>query len=168
MDRVSIMKRIVDTIANDRGSALVLALLVLVLLTLMGISATTTSTIEVQMAGSEKVYDMAFYAAESGWQTSLNWLDNQYPAVTQNLGWDEGSETFLEASYNSPGKMVLAEDNDTEYSVTIEFVGTRAVPGYGTNFRRFNYQVESEGFGPSNARSKVRVVAGKILDTESS
>jgi Tfp pilus assembly protein PilX len=41
------MKKIVDTIANDRGSALVVALLVLVLLTLMGISATTTSTIEV-------------------------------------------------------------------------------------------------------------------------
>jgi Tfp pilus assembly protein PilX len=42
------MKKIVDTIANDRGSALVVALLVLVLLTLMGISATTTSTIEVR------------------------------------------------------------------------------------------------------------------------
>ena len=55
------MKGIVDTIANDRGSALVVALLVLVLLTLMGISATTTSTIEVQMAGNEKFHDMAFY-----------------------------------------------------------------------------------------------------------
>ncbi|MGD8433707.1 MAG: PilX N-terminal domain-containing pilus assembly protein, partial [Syntrophobacterales bacterium] len=75
------MKKIVDNIANDRGSALVIALLVLVLLTLMGISATTTSTIEVQMAGNEKFLDMAFYAAESGWQTSLNWLDRQYPAV---------------------------------------------------------------------------------------
>ena len=41
------MKKIVDDIGNDRGSALVIALLVLVLLTLMGISATTTSTIEV-------------------------------------------------------------------------------------------------------------------------
>ena len=163
------MKRIVDTIANDRGSALVLALLVLVLLTLMGISATTTSTIEVQMAGSEKVYDMAFYAAESGWQTSLNWLDNQYPAVTENLGSDVGGpEPFSVGNYNDPGRILLADDNDTKYSVKIEFVGTRAVPGYGTNYRRFNYQVDSEGFGPSNARSKVRVVAGKIFDTEGS
>ena len=160
------MKKIVDTIANDRGSALLIAMLVLVLLTLMGISATTTSTIEVQMAGTEKFHDMAFYAAESGWQTSLNWLDRQYPAVTQNLGWDEVSETFVEANYNSPDYMVLAEDNDTEYSVAIEFVGTSAVPGYGTNYRRFNYRVDSTGIGPSNARSEVRVVAGKIFDTE--
>ena len=160
------MKGIADTIANDRGSALVIALLVLVLLTLMGISATTTSTIEVQMAGNEKFHDMAFYAAESGWQTSLNWLDRQYPAVTQNLGWDGVSETFVEANYNTPDYIVLARDNDTEYSVTIEFVGTRAVPGYGTNFRRFNYRVDSTGIGPGDARSEVRVVAGKIFDTE--
>lgn len=162
------MKKIVDNIANDRGSALVIALLVLVLLTLMGISATTTSTIEVQMAGNEKFHDMAFYAAESGWQTSLNWLDRQYPAVTQNLGWDEASETFVETKYNSSDYMVLAGDNDTEYSVNIEFVGTTAVPGYGTNFRRFNYKVDSRGIGPSNARSTVRVVAGKIFDMEGS
>jgi len=166
------MKDTVHTIANDRGSALVVALLVLVLLTLIGISATTTSTIEVQMAGSEKVYDMAFYAAESGWQTSLNWLDAQYPGVTQNLGLDEASETFIQEKYNNPDFIVLAEDNDTEYSVKIEFVGTRAVPGYGTNFRRFNYRVDSTGkvdltgIGPGNARSEVSVVAGKIFDTE--
>ena len=160
------MKRIVDTIANDRGSALLIALLVLVLLTLMGISATTTSTIEVQMAGSEKVYEMAFYAAESGWQASLNWLDQQYPAITQNLGWDQGSGTFVEANFNTPDYSVLASDNDTEYSTKIEFLGTGAVPGYGTNFRRFNYRVDSVGIGPGNARSEVRVVAGKIFDTE--
>ncbi|MCG6944768.1 MAG: pilus assembly PilX N-terminal domain-containing protein [Deltaproteobacteria bacterium] len=164
------MKRIADTIANDRGSALVIALLVLVLLTLMGISATTTSTIEVQMAGNEKFHDMAFYAAESGWQRSLNWLDSQYPAVTEKVGWDEDATplpTFSPGEkYNNPDPIVLAEDNDTEYSVKIEFVGTRAVPGYGTNFRRFNYQVDSTGIGPGNARSEVRVVAGKIFDTE--
>jgi hypothetical protein len=162
------MRRIVDTLANDRGSVLVIALLVLVLLTLIGISATTTSTTEVQMAGSEKVYEMAFYAAESGWQTSLNWLDRQYPAVTQNLGWDQGSETFVEANFNTPDYVVLARDNDTSYSMKIEFVGTRSVPGYGTNFRRFNYRVDSVGIGPGNARSEVRVVAGKIFDTEGS
>jgi hypothetical protein len=162
------MKGIVIDIANDRGSALVVALLVLVLLTLIGISATTTSTIEVQMAGSEKVYDMAFYAAESGWQTSLNWLDAQYPGVTHNLGLDEESETFMQEKYGTPDFIVLAEDNNTEYSVTIEFVGTRVVPGYATNFRRFNYEVDSTGIGPGNARSKVRVVAGKIFDTEGS
>ncbi len=162
------MKVIVDTIANDRGSALVVALLVLVLLTLMGISATTTSTIEVQMAGNEKFHEMAFYAADSGWQEALNWLDRQYPGITDNRRWDAVDDTFSPKDENDPPPdyISLAVDNSTAYRVEIDFVGTRAVPGYGTNFRRFNYRVNSVGFGPRNARSEVSVVAGKIFDTE--
>jgi len=133
----------------------------------MGISATTTSTVEVQMAGSEKFYEMAFYSAESGWQRALNWLDDQYPGVTQNLGWDEDagtSGTYTEDNFNAPDGISLAGDNNTDYYVTIEFVGTAPVPGYGTSFRRFNYEVRSRGEGPGNARSVVEVTAGKIFD----
>jgi hypothetical protein len=168
------MRDIDYTIANEKGSALVLALLVLVLLTLMGISATTTSTIEVQMAGNEKFYELAFYTAESGWQRALNWLDGQYPGVTHNLvwGWDEesGTWTFIEVVGDfeeaATAGISLAGDNNTEYQVKIESVESTAVPGYGTNFRRLNYRVNSVGIGPSNARSEVSVVAGKIFDTE--
>ena len=161
------MKGIVYNIANDRGSALVLALLVLVLLTLMGISATTTSTIEVQMAGNDKVHEMAFYAAESGWQEALNWLDRQYPGITDNRRWDAGDETFSpkEGDDTPPDYISLEEDNITAYRVEIDFAGTTPVSGYGTDFRRFNYRVDSEGVGPGNARSKVRVTAGKVFDT---
>jgi len=168
------MRDIDYTIANEKGSALVLALLVLVLLTLMGISATTTSTIEVQMAGNEKFYELAFYTAESGWQRALNWLDGQYPGVTHNFvwGWDEesGTWTFIEVVGDfeeaATAGISLAGDNNTEYQVKIESVESTAVPGYGTNFRRLNYRVNSVGIGPSNARSEVSVVAGKIFDTE--
>ena len=40
----------VSAIDNQRGSALVIALLMLVVLTLIGISATTTTTFELQIA----------------------------------------------------------------------------------------------------------------------
>ena len=49
---------------NHRGSALVVALLMLVVLTLIGISATTTTTFELQIAGNDKLYKRAFYAAD--------------------------------------------------------------------------------------------------------
>ncbi len=45
---------------------LVLALLILVFLTIIGISATTTTEIELQIAGNEKASKMAFYNADSG------------------------------------------------------------------------------------------------------
>ena len=152
--------------ANEKGSALVLALLMLVLLTLMGISATTTSTVEIQMAGGEKFYELAFYSAESGWQRALNWLDNQFPGVTDNRVWD-GTDFIAVAGSLDDAATVgipLATDNNTQYFVKVEFVGTAPAAGYGTGFRRFNYRVNSVGRGPGNARSEVEVTAGKVFD----
>ena len=159
------MKNIIYDIANDRGSALVVALLILVLLTLMGISATTTSTIEVQMAGNEKFHEMAFYAAESGWQEALNWLDRQYPGITEQVGWNASSGTFATGdNYDAPDYIPLAEDNNTGYYLKIDFAGTTPVAGYSSDYRRFNYRVNSVGMGPGNARSVVEVTAGKVFD----
>ena len=168
LQKLKYMNRISSIWANEKGSALVLALLILVLLTLMGISATTTSTVEIQMAGGEKFYELAFYSAESGWQRALNWLDDQYPAVTENLAWNEGEKKFTQVVGDfeevEPDGITLADDNSTEYRVKLEFVGTAPAAGYGTSFRRFNYRVNSVGIGPGNARSEVEVTAGKVFD----
>jgi hypothetical protein len=50
---------------NEEGSVLILALIMLVLLTLIGISATTTSTIETRIAGNERLYKRNLYSAEA-------------------------------------------------------------------------------------------------------
>ena len=51
---------------NQRGSALIVALLMLVVLTLIGISATTTTTFELQISGNDKLYKRSFFAADGG------------------------------------------------------------------------------------------------------
>jgi hypothetical protein len=160
------MNSIFSNFNNEKGSALVLSLLILVLLTLMGISATTTSTVEIQMAGGEKFYELAFYSAESGWQRALNWLDNQFPGITDNRVWDGADFIPVAGSLDQAATVgiPLAEDNNTQYRVKMEFVGTAPVAGYGTSFRRFNYRVNSVGIGPGNARSEVEVTAGKVFD----
>ena len=48
---------------NEKGSIIVLAMVLLMLLTLLGIAATTTSSIEVQIAGNEMRHKLAFYSA---------------------------------------------------------------------------------------------------------
>jgi hypothetical protein len=160
------MNSIFSNFNNEKGSALVLSLLALVLLTLMGISATTTSTVEIQMAGGEKFYELAFYSAESGWQRALNWLDNQYPGVTDNRVWDGTDFMPVTGSLDDATTVgiPLANDNSTWYFVKVEFAGTAPAAGYGTNFRRFNYRINSAGTGPGNARSEVEVTAGKVFD----
>jgi len=52
--------------SNEEGSIMVVALIMLVLLTLIGISASTTTEFETQIAGNEKFHKTAFYNAESG------------------------------------------------------------------------------------------------------
>ena len=51
---------------SENGSVLVVALLMMVLLTLIGISASNTSTTEMQISSNEQLNRMVFYAAEAG------------------------------------------------------------------------------------------------------
>lgn len=55
---------ILSILNEEQGSALVIALLMLVILTLLGITATTTSKVELKISGNDKLYRMAFYEAD--------------------------------------------------------------------------------------------------------
>jgi hypothetical protein len=49
--------------------------MIVVLLTVIGISASTTSTIDIQIAGNEKLYKIAFYAADGGTELAHELLE---------------------------------------------------------------------------------------------
>jgi hypothetical protein len=51
---------------EERGSVLLIALLMLALLSLIGIAGTTSSSTELRIAGNHKISTQAFYAAEAG------------------------------------------------------------------------------------------------------
>jgi Tfp pilus assembly protein PilX len=51
---------------QQQGAALVMAVLILLVLTVIGIYAVTTSTLETKIAGSERVLQEAFHAADGG------------------------------------------------------------------------------------------------------
>jgi hypothetical protein len=66
---------------NEKGSVMVLAVIMLVLLTLIGIAALTSSSIDTQISGNELRHKWAFYAAESAtayvtWSPDLYSPDN--------------------------------------------------------------------------------------------
>jgi hypothetical protein len=60
------MKRSIFSFRNEDGSALIIVVLTLLLGTLIGICATITSTIEIQISGNDKFHKIAFYGADSG------------------------------------------------------------------------------------------------------
>lgn len=66
---VSSNKRVkvpVDCLNNQKGSALIIALIVMAVLTLVGLSAINTATVENKIVGNERIYQENFYLAESG------------------------------------------------------------------------------------------------------
>lgn len=61
---------------NEDGSVIVIAMIMMVLLTLLGISATMTSNIEIQIAGNDMIYKQNLYMAEAGAMEAAQNLEN--------------------------------------------------------------------------------------------
>jgi len=83
---------------NNRGSALVVALLMLVVLTLIGISATTTTTFELQIAGNDKLYKQAFYAADGATEMGGELIEQNI----EDRDWDFGADGVTAISPSNP------------------------------------------------------------------
>jgi len=83
---------------NNRGSALVVALLMLVVLTLIGISATTTTTFELQIAGNDRLYKQAFYAADGATEMGGELIEQNI----EDRDWDFGADGVTAVSPSNP------------------------------------------------------------------
>lgn len=55
-----------NQLKNQKGIALVIALVMLLVLTLIGISSINMSTYETNIAGNERAYNLALYTADGG------------------------------------------------------------------------------------------------------
>ena len=79
------MIKTIAILKKEDGSVIIAALLILVLLTIIGISATSTSNMELNITSNAQLHKMSFFMAESGWHVMADWLDDQYPMPTLNL-----------------------------------------------------------------------------------
>ncbi|MBN1626081.1 MAG: hypothetical protein JW944_06105 [Deltaproteobacteria bacterium] len=174
--------------SGEQGSVMVVALVILVLLTIIGISATTTTNIETQIAGNEKVQKIAFYTADSGVPTSAKLIsaiidsqtqptlaDVEYaevggvtdPLLRQIMGYDpyDGGDPRDDVTFTF--------GSNTTASADIERTGTEILAGGGVEFGSgaegvgggaagggvaIFYDIDSLGEGPSNSQSNI--VAG--------
>ena len=174
------------TFNKDDGSVMVAALLILVLLTIIGISATTMSNSELNITTNMQLHKTAFFTAESGWHVMADWLDDQYPLPTVDLGSDnsDGKDStdndgdgltdeldeyilFTTAKSGSPDMLPFSDSkSDFQYGVAAVYSGAGIAPGWDpTMFLRYNYQITSTASVPARieaAVSQITVTAGKI------
>jgi hypothetical protein len=101
------MKSLINKAKNEDGSVLIVALLILVFLTIIGISATTTTNIELQVAGNQKFHKNAFYHADSGVYT--------IPKIISAC-IDSGTEINIGSGTTEPDIRYSTESSSTLFS----------------------------------------------------
>jgi len=69
-------------IAQQRGIALVIALIFLLILTIFGVTAMSTTALEEKMAGNTKERNVAFQSAESALRLAEDWVSAQLTMPT--------------------------------------------------------------------------------------
>ncbi len=108
---------------NERGSALVISLMLLLILTAIGIYAINTSTTEIDLTLQSKVGTVTLNAAEAGAYVAIDRVPNVLVAAL-------------------PGTL----SNQAYYGATSGLTGSMTLrPGYGWNFRFADFGVDSTG-----------------------
>jgi hypothetical protein len=109
---------------RDSGSVLIIALLVLMLLALLGVSAGTTASIEIRVAGNERVYRQNLYRAEGAAVVGAQLLENNQDIVAlresafPNMSYAElpDPDPFSDANWVPP-LSAAAIDDQSRYTM---------------------------------------------------
>jgi Tfp pilus assembly protein PilX len=129
-----------DSRMNQKGFALVIALIMLLVLTLMGFAAVNLTSYESRISGNERVYNNAFYAGDGG---------------VENFRGRVSTGEFVYSVANSGSYQVAIGDcvSNVTYSRSV-----MASPGGGGDVAVF--RVTSEGVSPNvPVAGRVRIEA---------
>ncbi len=124
------------TMTNERGSALIITLMLLLILTAIGIYAISISTTEMGIALQSKTGMAAMNTAESGVHYAIDQVPNITNAYTTNLA------------------------DLSSYSVSSWATGGMTLkPGFGANYRFADFGVDSTGSPPPQFQGRRRIQA---------
>ncbi len=147
---------------GERGSVLVVAILVMMVLSFIGMAMMTLSVTEHSMAYNAVWGEGAFAAAEAGINVGINQLSANATTATKPIPATGTSVTIASGyTYRSGGKSDAGPQ-------PVKFIKTRTEPGYsialGTGYNpagyAFNsYQVNATGTGPRNAVREIEIQA---------
>ena len=148
------MQPIVSNFKNQKGFAIVVVLSVLALITLVGIMATRTTSTELQIATSDEIYKISFYAAEAARAYVLS-NNNLYSSANINPGTpvgfpDDSDDTVTQA---------LKEGSIQYFNGDVEYLSA-STPPRGTGFQvgKFKahiYRMTCTGYGPRDSETTI-------------
>jgi Tfp pilus assembly protein PilX len=118
---------------NEKGVALVIALIMLVVLTFLGIASINSSVFEARISGNDRVGSAAFYATEGGVKVGIS----RIPDITPYSGTIGSDETYRSGRLTDTSPQPL------------KTLGLMLKPGFETTweFKRFQINATGESFG---------------------
>ena len=133
-----------DDLKDQKGIALVVALIMLLVLTFIGFGAISLTSYEARIAGNERVYNNAFYASDGG---------------VENFRGRASAGEFIYAVADSGSYQITVGECTSNVRYSRKVVDA---PGGGSTVAVFT--VTSEGISPSLPTSG-RVVIESIIET---
>ena len=126
---------------QQQGAALVIAILILLVLTVVGIYAVTTSTLETKIAGSERVLQEAFHAADGGVDYGRHvielFLTDPNPTLPSGATVEPNANDFREeilGADTSGTPYVEAEIGKCDTEIQVERIKAEEATGYPSEF----------------------------------
>jgi hypothetical protein len=166
----------VSAIDNQKGSVLVVALLILVVLTLIGISATTTTTFELQIATNDKLFKRAFYAADGATEMCGEVIEQNIDERDWNNTITRGNLAVWRQTKKEDGTLVdladgnlyLNRDDDFIPSTTDQTVsGLPSDENYDLIYPLTAVNTSTWTMIPDAVRTSMKVVGNTTLSTGS-
>ena len=161
------MKRIPLVLKDERGVALVVALLFLTLLSLLGIAGIITSSTDTKIAGNSLSSAKAFYNAEAGAEEARirlkgsqpsdkivkdpNYPDSKWSAyILTSSSWTTSNDPDY-ASYNSASYRNYIPTSTSQSNTTVQINSLQSNISYWVKVKhKTEYDAEQEGHTTSN------------------
>lgn len=155
------------SVRNERGAALVVAILFLLILSILMAVLHGTTLFEIFSSRHYQESQQAFYAAETGIRQALRWLGAQRSVPMNSAGtpWVHDTAVTPDTASWSPEE---SSSNEGSYRYYIEYL--KDAPDYDTSAKignrsgtakgtRYYYRITSEGIsGDRLVRKRVQVV----------
>jgi Tfp pilus assembly protein PilX len=144
------------TRSRERGSALVVTLLVMVLLLLLGSALLTAADIETHIAANDRWAEAAFFAAEAGVETAIDKIGVDQAVSQQAVPVTSIGDGF---SFRSGRRTdTTAQPITFVRSSTAAGFALGAGTGYtGAGYVYETYQINATGMGPRDTQREVEV-----------
>jgi Tfp pilus assembly protein PilX len=167
MNRGKIMKDN-TRMGNEEGSVIVLSMVMLVLLTILGISATRTSTIEVQIASNEIHAVQNFYQAEAGehvaLETSDTWMTDPFLTTDETTAYSAQNNVDIDSDSTPDVNIEIRyiQDTDPDIANTNNLPCQKHIspPPVGSGYSLNDYEIRKYGITATSINGSTQVQIG--------